>query len=614
MLYRYPQVAFPYEQLVTENRARSFEENEFELMDTGVFDDSAYFDLFVEVAKADPETLYLRIEAINRATQSAPLHLLPLVTFRNTWSWGMTDKPELHALDHQTIEARHPVLGCYYWTAEEPQRLLFTENESNTQRLFGDGSLPQGRKDAFNRYLVEGDREAVHAESKGTRAAAHYHHEVPPGGAVRFHLRLGKEPPGKAPFSDTSILTKRREEADRFYGVVQEGISDEDDRLVQRMAFAGLVWSKQLYYYDVERWLEGDPGQPPPPKQRWRGRNSECTHLCNFEVISMPDKWEYPWYASWDLAFHCLPFALIDPEFAKQQLLLLTREWYMHPNGRMPAYEWNFSDVNPPVHAWAAWRVFQIDRKQRGDAGDIAFLERVFHKLMLNFTWWVNRKDADQRSLFQGGFLGLDNIGVFDRNAPLPTGGHLEQADGTSWMAMYSLNLMRIAMELALHNSAYEEIATKFFDHFLQIAQAMASFCNSGFGLWDEEDEFYYDTIHLPSGHHQRMKLRSMVGLIPLFAVETLEPETLERLPAFKRRLQWTMENRPDLKALVSHWEVEGLGHRRLLSLLRGHRMKRLLFRMLAQLPHEKNFNQILLRDDQAQMPNLGPFFRDFSA
>jgi hypothetical protein len=358
---------------------------------------------------------------------------------------------------------------------------------------------------------------------------------------------------------------------------------DEDARAVQRQAFAGMIWSKQFFYYDVPSWLKGDPTQPPPPAERRHGRNSEWVHLNNADVISMPDKWEYPWYAAWDLAFHMLPFALIDPEFAKGQLVLLAREWYMHPNGQLPAYEWNFSDVNPPVHAWAAWRVFQIDRKQRGDRGDLAFLERVFHKLMLNFTWWVNRKDAQERNIFQGGFLGLDNIGVFDRSAPLPSGGFMNQADGTSWMAMYCLNLMRIALELALHNSVYEDIATKFFEHFLHIAEAMTNIGGSehGIGLWDEEDAFYYDQLNLPDGQVIKLKLRSMVGLIPLFAVETLEPELLEKLPDFKRRLKWFLNYRPDLANLVSRWEEPGRGERGLLSLLRGHRMKQLLRRML---------------------------------
>jgi hypothetical protein len=388
--------------------------------------------------------------------------------------------------------------------------------------------------------------------------------------------------PSSSPFAQfDAVVDTRKQEANDFYAELQQGINSADARLVQRQAFAGLIWSKQYYNFDIPIWIHGDEGQPVPPVVRRSGRNAEWGHLNNADVISMPDKWEYPWYAAWDLAFHCIPFALIDAGFAKHQLELLTHEWYMHPNGQLPAYEWAFGDVNPPVHAWSAWRVYQIDRKQNGGIGDLKFLERVFHKLMLNFTWWVNRKDAQGLNVFQGGFLGLDNIGVFDRSAPLPTGGHIDQSDGTSWMAMYALNLMRIALELAQHNDVYEDIATKFFEHFLHIAEAMTSKCNNGAGLWDEEDEFFYDVLHLPNGQRSKLKVRSMVGLIPLFAIETLEPELLERLPGFHKRLEWLLKHKPHLANLVSHWQSPGRGERRLLSLLRGHRMKKLLQRML---------------------------------
>ncbi|HEX5271166.1 MAG TPA: glucosidase, partial [Gemmataceae bacterium] len=427
------------------------------------------------------------------------------------------------------------------------------------------------------------------------KAAFHYALTVPAGGSARVRLRLSNRP---GPIDFDAVLAKRRQEADEFYDGLQCDLADADARNVQRQALAGMIWNKQLYLYDVTQWLRGDPGQPPPPPGRDHGRNRDWDHVDNGDVLSMPDKWEYPWYAAWDLAFHCIPLALIDPEFAKEQLLLLTREWYMHANGQLPAYEWAFGDVNPPVHAWAAWRVFQIDRKKRGDCGDLAFLERVFHKLMLNFTWWVNRKDAEGRNIFQGGFLGLDNIGLFDRSRPLPAGGTINQADGTAWMAMYSLNLMRIALELALHDPIYQDIATKFFEHFLQIARAMTRVGGDGpsplplspggergrgegVGLWDEQDEFYYDELNLPDGRMVRLRVRSMVGLIPLFAVETLEPELLSRLPDFRRRLEWVLGHRPELAALVSRWQEPGRGERRLLSLLRGHRMKRLLRRML---------------------------------
>jgi hypothetical protein len=398
---------------------------------------------------------------------------------------------------------------------------------------------------------------------------------------VSVKLRLSRQPQ-VFPFVDfAQNLQRRHAEADEFYAELQRGIESADARNVQRQAFAGLIWSKQFYYLDVPEWLKGDRAQAPPPENRKNGRNSDWGHLNNADVISMPDKWEYPWYAAWDLAFHCIPFASIDPEFAKHQLLLLTREWYMHPNGQLPAYEWAFGDVNPPVHAWASWRVFQMDRKYNGGKGDLAFLERVFHKLMLNFTWWVNRKDTEGRNVFQGGFLGLDNIGVFDRSSTLPTGGHIDQSDGTSWMAMYALNLMRIALELAQHNHVYEDIATKFLEHFLHIAEAMSSMCNDGVGLWDDEDKFFYDVLHLPNEQKIRLKVRSMVGLIPMFAVETLEPELLAKVPEFARRLEWYLSYRPELANLVSHWHHRGRGQRRLLSLLRGHRMKKLLTRML---------------------------------
>ncbi len=388
------------------------------------------------------------------------------------------------------------------------------------------------------------------------------------------------------PFADfDSIFDQRVKEADEFYAELQKEIADDDARNVQRQAFAGMIWNKQYFHCDVREWLNGDTAEPPPPPERKQGRNADWTHLNNADIISMPDKWEYPWYAAWDLAFHCLSLVLLDAEFAKSQLVLLTREWYMHPNGQFPAYEWNFSDVNPPVHAWSAYRVFQIDRKQRreknpNDPGDLAFLERVYHKLLLNFTWWVNRKDAQGRNIFQGGFLGLDNIGVFDRSAPLPNGGYINQADGTSWMAMYSLNLMRIALELAVHNKVYEDIATKFFEHFLRIAAAINAE-DDGSGLWDEEDGFYYDDLRTPGGREIALKVRSMVGLIPLFAVETLDAELLQKLPEFRGRLEWFLNHRPDLARLVSRWQEPGMGERQLLSLLRGHRMKCLLRRML---------------------------------
>jgi len=581
MLYKYPQSEFPYERLVAVNRARGMFEPEFELLDSGAFDDDRYFDVFVEYAQAAPGDVLMRITAYNRGDRAAPLHLLPQVWFRNTWSWtGVDERPLLEAIGEATIAVNQPNHALRHLYADGSPALLFCENESNPRRLGGAADAQGYYKDGIHETVVLGRENAVNPHRAGTKAAAWYHGEVPARGAVELRLRL-TTPGAPEPFGDfTTVLAERCREADEFYADLQRGIDDADLRLVQRQAFAGLLWSKQFYHIDIPIWLSGDPAQPAPAPQRLRGRNVDWTHLNNADILSMPDTWEYPWYAAWDLAFHCIPFAIIDAEFAKGQLVLLTREWYMHANGQLPAYEWAFGDVNPPVHAWAAWRVYQIDRKQTGRA-DLAFLERVFHKLMLNFTWWVNRKDADGRNVFQGGFLGLDNIGVFDRSAPLPTGGHIDQSDGTSWMAMYALNLMRIALELAQHNHVYEDIATKFLEHFLQIAEAMNAMGDDRAELWDAEDEFFYDVLRLPGGRQVKLKLRSMVGLIPLFAVETLEPEVLERLPGFKRRLEWVLKHRPKLAALVASWEEEGRGRRRLLSLLRGHRMKRLLHRML---------------------------------
>jgi hypothetical protein len=612
MLYKYPQREFPYAQLVEENRRRGKDQPEFELLDTGIFDDDRYFDVFVEYAKAGPDDILVLVTVHNRGPETATIHLLPQLWFRNTWSWKQNGaKPVLRATDGGTIIADHPELGRYDFQADKTllhmqqscaaPELLFSDNETNARRLFGQADAKGYFKDGFDEYLVHGNHAAVNPNRTGTKAGALYKLTIPAGGSQQMRLRLtrssGRESARSSQTRLTSAATNtfqdfdavfaaRVREADEFYAALQAGIADADARNVQRQAFAGMIWSKQFFYYDIGEWIKGDPAQFPPPGERKHGRNAEWQHLNNADIISMPDKWEYPWYAAWDLAFHCIPLALVDAQFAKSQLTLLTREWYMHPNGQLPAYEWAFGDVNPPVHAWATWRVFQMDRKQRRDAnpsdpGDVAFLEGVFHKLMLNFTWWVNRKDAQGRNIFQGGFLGLDNIGVFDRSAPLPTGGFINQADGTSWMAMYSLNLMRIALELAKHNMVYEDIATKFFEHFLHIAEAMNNIGDEGIGLWCDKDEFYYDVLNLPNGQSTPLKVRSMVGLIPLFAVETLEPELLEQLPGFAGRLGWFLNYRPDLARLVSRWKDCGQGERHLLSLLRGHRMKCLLRRML---------------------------------
>lgn len=583
MLYKYPQCAYPYSQLVQENKRRGKDQPEYELIDTGVFDDDRYFDIFVEYAKAGVHDVLMRITAHNRGADAAPLHILPQLWCRNEWSWGLPfqeNKPQLSAIGPRTILARHDHLGNYHCYLDGSPDVLFCDNETNVQRLYG-MSDPGYFKDAFHDYVIHARKSAVNPALTGTKAAAHYTFNVPAHGQVEVRLRLISKP-HPDPFADfDTLFDTRLAEADDYYAALQSDLPDDDARLIQRQALAGLIWSKQLYYADIPQWLDGDPAMPAPPPTRHHGRNSDWRHLNNADIFCMPDKWEYPWYAAWDLAFHCVALALVDADFAKQQLLLMTREWYMHPNGQIPAYEWAFGDVNPPVHAWAAWEVYRSERDANNGKGDLAFLERVLHKLILNFNWWVNRKDAAGQNIFQGGFLGLDNIGVFDRSAPLPTGGYIDQADGTSWMAMYSLNLMRIALELAKHNHVYEDIATKFFEHFLYIAKAMDNIGDKGIGLWDERDEFFYDVLRFPDGHLMPLRIRSMVGLIPLFAVEVLEPEVLDQLPDFKRRLEWFLKYRPDLAALVSHWTVPGRGERRLLSLLRGHRMKCLLRHML---------------------------------
>jgi hypothetical protein len=585
MLYKYPQQVFPYSDLVETNRGRGRTEPEYELLDTGIFTGDRYFEVFVEYAKASPDDILVRIRAINHGPESAELHLLPTLWFRNTWSWGDNEARPILRRAGTNVMAEHHSLGQYLLSCKGAPEFLFTENETNFARLFGVPNTSPYVKDGIDNAVVNGQREAVNPMQVGTKAAAHYHSVVNPLGIMTVRLRLTRlqESPSD-PFSDFAAIVGQREaEADEFYASLQPPALSQDEKRVQRQAFAGMLWSKQFYHYDVDRWLKGDPGQPPPPPARRKGRNKDWTHLDAADVISMPDKWEYPWFAAWDLAFHCIPLALVDPDFAKAQLILLGREWYQHPNGQVPAYEWAFGDVNPPVRAWATWRVYQIDRKLRGK-GDLEFLERAFHKLLLTFTWWVNRKDNEGMNVFQGGFLGLDNIGVFDRSAPLPTGGHIEQSDGTSWMGMFTLHLLSIALELAKHNRVYEDIATKFFEHFLYIAGAMNNIGGEGISLWDDEDEFFYDVLHVEQDGHEEyvpLKVRSMVGLIPLFAVCTIEPELLEMLPNFKRRLEWFLNYRPDLASLISRWQVMGMHERRLLALLRGHRMKRVLRRML---------------------------------
>ncbi len=580
MLYKYPQREFPYDVLVQENRKRGKRDPEFELIDTGIFDDNNYFDVFIEYAKADTDDLLIKITIHNRGAQSAGLHVLPQIWFRNTWSWGYDDyKPELYLDEEGCIKIDHRLLGSYYLRSDGRCTALFCENETNTQRLY-DSPTVGTCKDGVNDFLIHGKANAINSLSKGTKAAYNYELDIAAGKSETIRLRLSPQYLLN-PFSDfETLFAQRLQEADEFFNDLQLKIDNDDKRMIQRQAIAGMMWSKQFYYYDVAQWLNGDPAQPPPPPERKHGRNSDWAHLNNADIISMPDKWEYPWYAAWDLAFHTIPIAIVDPEFAKQQLILLTKEWYMHPNGQLPAYEWSFSDVNPPVHGWATWRVYKIDQKVQGKA-DRPFLEEVFHKLLLNFTWWVNKKDYNGNNIFQGGFLGMDNIGVFDRSSQLPTGGYLEQSDGTSWMAMFTLNMLRMSLELAKENPTYQSLATKFFEHFLYIAGAMANVGEEGIDLWDDEDEFFYDVLHTPGNHSFRMKVRSMVGLIPLFAVEVIDHEIFDTMPEFTSRLRWFLNNRPDLAKLISRWNEKGKGERHLLSLLRGHRMKKLLKRML---------------------------------
>ncbi|MEO9255111.1 MAG: glucosidase [Tepidiformaceae bacterium] len=585
-LYKYPQRAFPYDQLLSENQKRDRSQPEYELMDTGVFDEDRYFDVEVEYSKAEADDICIRITVTNRGPEEATLQLLPTLWFRNTWSWGYeVERPLLKAVSNPgegmvLVQATHATVGEYWFACEGAPALLFTDNETNTERLWGKPNASPFVKDGIDEAIVHGNMQAVNPDGVGTKVAAKYELKLGAGASQTVALRLSSQR-HEAPFSnDTEVHDERKADADAFYHTVCDAHLTDDQRLVQRQAFAGLLWSKQFYHFDVDVWLTGDPAGPVPPAERLSGRNHEWRHLNNDDIISMPDTWEYPWYAAWDLAFHCIPLALVDPEFAKGQLLLLLREWYTHPNGQLPAYEWEFSDVNPPVQAGAALRVYRIE-KQRTGKGDRDFLERVFQKLLLNFTWWVNRKDAKGNNVFAGGFLGLDNIGVFDRSKELPGGGRIEQADGTAWMGVFCLDMLGIALELARDNSVYEDLATKFFEHFMYIGGAMNSLGENSSSLWDEEDGFYFDVLNMPDGRKLQLRVRSLVGLIPLLAVETFDDALLGQLPDFARRTRWFLENRPDLSSLVAHWEVPGEDSKHLMALVRGHRMKALLKRAL---------------------------------
>ena len=571
-LYKYPQSEYPYSRLVEENARKGRAGREVELLDTGVFAEDRYFDVFVEYAKDGIEDLHVRIEVHNRGPDDAELHLLPTLWFRNTWSWNGEKRPSIRQTEPGLAVAEHESEGRYHLRAEGAPPFLFTENETNHARISG-GANTGFVKDGINDHVVHGSQ-SVNPELQGSKCAAHYRLQIEAGKSKTVHLRLTRES-GASVDRTPQVFDLRRREADEFYATVIPPDLSADAKGVMRQALAGMLWSKQFYHYVVRDWLAGDQRQPRPPGERKNGRNTDWGHLYNADILSMPDKWEYPWFAAWDLAFHAVPLALVDADFAKEQLLLILREWYMHPNGQIPAYEWAFGDVNPPVLAWAAWRVYKIEMKRRGQ-GDRGFLKRVFHKLLLNFTWWVNRKDTEGRNVFQGGFLGLDNIGVFDRSKPLPGGGHLEQSDGTSWMAMYSLNLLAIALELAREEPEYEDVASKFWEHFVHIARAMNTM-----GLWDEEDGFFYDVLHRPGREDVCLKIRSMVGLIPLFAVEAIESDRLQSFRGFARRLEWFIDNRPDLTEGVACMRTRGRSERRLFAVVDPDKLRRVLRRLL---------------------------------
>ena len=595
-LYKYPHAEFPYERLKNENLRRDKSQPEFELIDTGIFDEDKYFDVFIEYAKADEEDICIKITAFNRSDEAAPLHILPTVWFRNVWSWSADakkprlEKEEIEAENLSAVRLEHAELGARRLTCAGAPNLLFTENETNSEKLFGAPNVSAYVKDGIDDYVVNRKTEAVNPQQTGTKAAAHYVFNLAPKSSETIYLRFSRQPSAAGqPFENRgdfvseceAIFRQRILESDEFYAEIIPDNLSGDARNVMRQAFAGMLWSKQFYHYVVKDWLKGDSNQPAPPEQRENGRNSKWTHLYNADVVSMPDKWEYPWYAAWDLAFHCIPLAIIDADFAKRQLILMLREWYMHPNGQIPAYEWKFEDVNPPVHAWAALRVYKIEARRRG-AADRAFLEKIFHKLLLNFRWWVNRKDFEGNNVFEGGCLGLDNIGIFDRSAPLPMGAAVEQSDGTSWMAMYCLNMLAIALELAKEDKVYEDVASKFFEHFVYISDAMNNIGEEQTELWNERDGFYYDVLHL-DGKQIPLRLRSMVGLIPLFAVETVEESWLDELPDFKRRMDWFLKHRPELTDAIECGQQAGREKRRILALVNRERLKRVLRVMLSE-------------------------------
>jgi hypothetical protein len=594
-LYKYPQTAYPYSDLVETSRSRGRHEMEYELIDTGVFDQDRYFDVFVEYAKASPEDLLIQISVHNRGPEAAEVHVLPTLWFRNQWSWhGGPDRPTLQQLAdtgaHGLVKATHAALGDRYLYCEGDVPLLFTENETNTQRIFGVANRSPYVKDSINDYIVHGQTEAVNPAKKGTKVAAQYRLTVNPGDCQVVRLRLSDVAPAASARAKSkaaglfgsqfaNVLQARKKEADEFYAEVIPASLNADATNVMRQALAGMLWSKQFYHYDVDKWLEERGSDPFKPQRKVAPRNDGWHHMYNGDVISMPDKWEYPWYAAWDLAFHVIALSLVDPDFAKGQLKLMLRERYMHPNGQIPAYEWNFGDVNPPVHAWSTIFTYYLEKLQTGK-GDREWLRSSFHKLLLNFTWWVNRKDRSGRNVFEGGFLGLDNIGVFDRSAPLPTGGYLEQADGTAWMALFCENMMQITAELALTEPDYAEMALKFVEHFLWISSAMVHL-GGDIGMWDEEDGFFYDVLRLPNGEAYHLKVRSMVGLLPLCAATTFDGAVMAKYPEMGERLRSFLATRPEIRAAIHDPGKLGVANRRLASILDETKLRRVLTKML---------------------------------
>ncbi|MFP4323723.1 MAG: MGH1-like glycoside hydrolase domain-containing protein [Anaerolineales bacterium] len=588
MLYKYPQTAFPYADLVAENARRSYHDPEYELLDTGAFAENRYFDVVIEYAKAAENDILMRVTATNHGPDTAPLWLLPTLWFRNTWSWGYAagplgdapGKPRIVRNPDGGLIAEHPNpdFGAYFVYAQPGAQWLFTENETNNRLLYNSPNASPFVKDAFHRYLIGGEQDALNPAQVGTKAAALFQATLAPGEVFSVRLRLTQTPQDTPFYASDTIFTKRLDEATAFYAHLQRADLGDDARNIQRQALAGMIWTKQLYYLDIPQWLHGDPFGPPPARRVVR--NADWEHLSNFDIISMPDKWEYPWYAAWDLAFHCIPLLMVDPDFAKRQLVLMTREWYMHPNGQLPAYEWKFDDVNPPVHAWGAWHTYKLDAQATGQP-DRPFLEGIFQKLLLNFTWWVNRKDEDGNNVFQGGFLGLDNISVFDRSHALPTGGHIDQSDGTSWMGFYAVEMLRMALELAKEEPIYQDMASKFFEHYLRIADAMTNAARHGHALWDDEDGFFYDTLHLPDESFVPLRVRSLVGLMPLIAVEIIEQELLDAMPVFARRMGWFLDNRPELAGNLADVYIPGVGQRHLMSFLTPQRLRRILYYML---------------------------------